>query len=87
MKKDEVKISTKGKLNEETEKGFFSKIFARIFGSFLLKFVPGLSSAVNKTERNMEKARKKIEERAGGDKEKVKEALSPRVRKALGFDY
>jgi len=87
MEKDDVKTSTKRKHSEKTKKGFFSKIFARIFGFFLLNFVPGLSSAVNKTDREMEKARKEIEESAGGDKEKIKKWIHPDVRKALGFDY
>jgi len=65
--------------------GLISKLFAKGV-SLKLENNPDLKSAVNKTEREMEKARKEIE-KAAGDEETVKKAISPEVRKYLEFDY
>jgi len=65
--------------------GLISKLFAKAVSS-KLKDNPDVQNAISKTERDLEKARKEIEETAG-DKETVKKALHPDVRKALGFDY
>jgi len=66
--------------------GLISKLFAKGMSS-KLKNDSDLQNAVEKTEKSMKDTRDKVEKRAGGDKEKIKKLVSPRVRKALGFDY
>ncbi|MDR9418858.1 hypothetical protein [Gracilimonas sp.] len=68
-----------------SKKQFLAKLFAKGVSSKLKKNTD-LQRAIDKTDKEIEKARDEIE-KAAGDKENVKKAISPEVRKYLGFDY
>lgn len=83
---------TEAKLFKEThskwlnESNFFAKFFANRVKNALLKD-KGLQQAVADADKRAEDIKDRIEKISGGDKEMVKNALHPDIRKYLGLDY
>lgn len=68
------------------KEGILSRLFVRILQQNI-KNDKGIQSAIKDADASLQKAQKKIEDRFGGDKEQVKQAIPDNVRKYLGFDY
>lgn len=68
------------------KEGILSRLFVRILQQNI-KNDKGIQSAIKDADTSLQKAQKKIEDRFGGDKEHVKQAIPDNVRKYLGFDY
>lgn len=68
------------------KEGILSRLFVRILQQNI-KNDKGIQSAIKDADTSLQKAQKKIEDRFGGDKEQVKQAIPDNVRKYLGFDY
>ncbi len=68
------------------ESSFLARLFLKQVTSGI-KDDKGLQKSIEDADKDLEKTRNKIEKIASGDKEKVKAAIPPNVRKYLGFDY
>lgn len=65
---------------------FIANLFVKALKSALMNDKE-LKKMVADADKNLEDTRAKIENDCGGDKELVKKAIPPEVRKYLGFDY
>jgi hypothetical protein len=86
LNKEEVKLFKETHDKWLKEGSVFANLFAR-YVARAVKNDKNIKSIVAKADKDLEKGRKSIEKTLGGDKNKVKDALPPNVRKALGFDY
>jgi DNA-binding transcriptional regulator GbsR (MarR family) len=68
------------------ESSFLARLFLKQVTSGI-KDDKDLQKSIEDADKDLEKTRNKIEKIASGDKEKVKTAIPPNVRKYLGFDY
>lgn len=68
------------------KEGILSRLFVRILQKNI-KNDKGIQSAIKDADASLQTAQRKIEDRFGGDKEQVKQAIPVNVRKYLGFDY
>lgn len=69
-----------------TENSFLAALFARKVKKNIEKD-RNIQKAVKDADKYLEKTRKEIEDKLGGSKEDVKDAIPQSVRKYLGFDY
>lgn len=86
LTKEEAKLFKETHDKWLKEGSIFAKLFAKYVSS-KVKNNTDIKNLVSKADNDLEKSRKSIEKTLGGDKNKVKDALPPNVRKALGFDY
>ena len=68
------------------ESSFLARLFLKQVTSGI-KNDKDLQKSIEDADKDLENTRNKIEKIASGDKEKVKNAIPPNVRKYLGFDY
>ena len=86
LTKEEAKLFKETHDKWLKEGSIFAKLFAK-YVSNKVKNNKDIKSLVAKADNDLAKSRKSIEKTLGGDKNQIKDALPPNVRKALGFDY
>lgn len=69
-----------------SENKFLAKLFTRAVEKGISKN-PNIKSAITKADSAIDNARAQIEKNLNGDKEAIKKAIPPSVRKYLGFEY
>lgn len=86
LTKKEAKLFKESHNRWLNESSFLARLFLKQVTSSI-KNDKGLQQSIEDADKDLENTRNKIEKIASGDKEKVKDAIPPNVRKYLGFDY
>jgi hypothetical protein len=86
LTKKEAKLFKESHNRWLNESNFLARLFLKQVTSSI-KNDKDLQKSIEDADKDLENTRNKIEKIASGDKEKVKNAIPPNVRKYLGFDY
>lgn len=86
LTKKEAKLFKESHNKWLNESSFLARLFLKSVTS-AIKNDKDLQQSIEDADKDLEKTRNKIEKISKGDKEKVKNAIPPDVRKYLGFDY